>query len=281
MRTIFGVALALSAICGAVALQGVDRVKEITGRLSGLRNVPDDKRGAETKEIALEIRSMPAGARKVGLANSLANLATEGDFGHENLQAVANTLRIALSETPAPMRDGKVAPPYVELASLARYEHVHVEFLDPSYVEANRELDEIEAARHSADFTLNDITGHSWTLSALKGKVVVVNFWATWCPPCRKEMPDMETLYKRFKNEGLVVLAISDETIDKVQPFVSKNDYSYPILLDPGRTVNARFRVDSIPKSFVYDRKGRLVAEAMDMRTKPQMLAMLAKAGLR
>ena len=93
-------------------------------------------------------------------------------------------------------------------------------------------------------------------------------------------MPDLETLYKRFKDQGLVILAISDEDADKVKPFVEERKIKYPILLDPGRKVNELFRIGGIPKSFVYGRDGKLVAHAIDMRTLKQFLEMLGKAGL-
>lgn len=68
-----------------------------------------------------------------------------------------------------------------------------------------------------------------------RGKAVLVNFWATWCPPCRKEMPDLDALYGRFKAQGFVILAISDEPAEKVRPFISAHNYKFPVLLDPGR----------------------------------------------
>ncbi|HUI43423.1 MAG TPA: TlpA disulfide reductase family protein, partial [Terriglobia bacterium] len=106
------------------------------------------------------------------------------------------------------------------------------------------------------------------------------NFWATWCPPCRKEMPDLETLYNRFKDQGFVILAISDEDSSKVQPFIADHHVTYPVLLDPGRKVNGLFEIEGIPKSFVYDREGKLVAQSIDMRTQKQFLEMLSQAGL-
>ena len=115
----------------------------------------------------------------------------------------------------------------------------------------------------------------------LAGEVVLVNFWATWCPPCQKETPDLEALYERFKSRGFVILGISDEDSSKVKPFVAKRKITYPVLLDPGRKVNQLFQINGIPKSFVYDRAGKLVAESIDMRTQRQFLEMLASAGLR
>ena len=137
-----------------------------------------------------------------------------------------------------------------------------------------------EQQRRQADFTLKDLTGKEWTLSQLRGKVVLVNFWATWCPPCRKEMPDLDALYNEFRARGLVILAISDEDTAKVQPFIAEHKYTYPILLDPGDKVNKLMAVEGIPKSFVYDREGKLVAQAMDMRTRNQLLQMLSQAGM-
>lgn len=112
------------------------------------------------------------------------------------------------------------------------------------------------------------------------GQVVLVNFWATWCPPCRREMPDLEALYQHFKKQGFVVLAISDEDERKVKPFIDGNGFTYPILLDPGGKVHQLYDIEGIPKSFVYDREGKLVAQAMDMRANRQFMEMLAQAGL-
>jgi peroxiredoxin len=94
-------------------------------------------------------------------------------------------------------------------------------------------------------------------------------------------MPDIQALYDQFKDKGFVVIAISDEDVAKVKPFIDEHKYTYPVVLDPGRKVNDAYTVEGIPKSFVYDRKGRLVAQSIDMRTRGQFLALLAKAGLK
>jgi peroxiredoxin len=151
---------------------------------------------------------------------------------------------------------------------------------DEQFRAAMKGLEADDRKREHPEFTLQDLSGKTWTFSALRGKVVLVNFWATWCPPCRKEMPDLETLYQRFESKGFVVLGISDEKAAKVDPFIRERKVSFPVLLDPERKVNETFVVQGIPKSFVYDREGKLVAQSLDMRTQKQFLEMLAKAGL-
>ncbi len=90
----------------------------------------------------------------------------------------------------------------------------------------------------------------------------------------------MQALYERFGPRGLVVLAISDEDAGKVAPFVAARKITFPMLFDPGRTVNQLFAVEGIPKSFLYGRDGKLVAQAIDRRTSRQFLEMLKLAGL-
>jgi peroxiredoxin len=243
--------------------------------------LPDDVRGQATKKLAIEIRQLPVTPNKLRLANSLAMLSTEGDFGHDMLQEVATTLAAALREQPLPAEKAQPPRPYVELAELVRYEHVQATLDDPQFAAAVSKIEADNVRREQADFTLTELSGKTWTLKEQRGKVVVLNFWATWCPPCRKEMPDLEALYQQFKDQGLVILAISDEDAGKVQPFVAQQKVTYPILLDPGRKVNELFQIEGIPKTFVYDRNGKLVAQSIDMRTRRQFLEMLAQAGLK
>jgi peroxiredoxin len=254
--------------------------KPIVDKLHGLRKLPDDVRGNANKELALQISRLPAVPNKVLLAFSLASRSTEGDFGRDSLQAVTTTLADALREQPQPDEKGEPAAAYMELAQLERYEHMQVSLDAPAYKAAMAKLVADDQHRQQADFTLTDLQGKSWELSSLHGKVVLVNFWATWCPPCRKEMPDLEALYQRFQNQGFVILAISDEEQAKVKPFITEYKISYPVLLDPGRKVNDLFQIEGIPKSFVYDRDGKLVAQSIDMRTREQFLQMLGQAGL-
>ncbi|HLM80008.1 MAG TPA: TlpA disulfide reductase family protein [Terriglobales bacterium] len=274
----------------------------LADQIHGLRSLADDVRAGTTKDLALKIRKLPATENKLRLAVGLAGLSTEGDFGHDTLQEGATTLAETLRERPVPWAEPKdsetgskaaarePAYPYIELASLVRYEHVEVSLHDVSlndndnndeqFRAAMARLEEDDREREHPQFALQDLSGKTWTFAELRGKVVLVNFWATWCPPCRKEMPDLETLFERFSSKGLVVLGISDEETAKVEPFIRERKVSFPVLLDPGRKVNEMFVVEGIPKSFVYDREGKLVAQSIDMRTQKQFLEMLGKAGL-
>jgi len=252
-----------------------DREKPIVEQLHNIRNLPDDVRARTTKDLAIQIRQLPSAPNKLRLAVGLAGRATEGDFGHDTLQEVATTLADAIKEQPPKKQDA-----YLELASLVRYEHVNASLDSPEFAAAMAKLEADDQHRNEANFTLTDLHGKTWTLRDLRGKVVLVNFWATWCPPCRKEMPDLETLYRRFGPQGLVILGISDEEAAKVKPFIEQQKVTYPVLLDPGRRVNELFQIEGIPKTFIYDREGKIVAQSIDMRTQKQFLEMLGKAGL-
>jgi peroxiredoxin len=256
-----------------------DPEKPLIQQLRGLRALPDDVRARTTKDLALKIRELPKTENKMRLAQGLANLSTEGDFGRDTLQEVATTLADALREQPQPDDHGQPDASYIELAQLVRYEHMQASLDVPQFAAAMSKLEADDQRRQKANFTLTDLQGKTWTLSDLRGKVVLVNFWATWCPPCRKEMPDLQALYDNFRDQGLVILAISDEETGKVTPFLAERKITYPVMLDGGK-VHTLFQVEGIPKSFVYDRDGKLVAQSVDMRTRKQFLEMLGMAGL-
>lgn len=251
-------------------------VTAISRRMSELRgNLTDPERGKLAIEVAGQIAGLPAGGNKLNLATGLANLSTEGDLGKQALTAVSATLAGALHENPGQAFD------YIELASLVRYEHVPPPALeDPAEKAGEAVLALRDQVHQTAGFTLTALDGKTYSLAALRGKVVLLNFWATWCPPCRKEMPDMEKLSRTYSDKGLVVLAVSDEPRETVAPFIEKQRYTFPVLLDPDRRVHGAFDVEGIPKSFIFDREGRLAAEAIDARTERQFLELLNQAGL-
>jgi len=124
----------------------------------------------------------------------------------------------------------------------------------------------LRPARQGADFELPLLSGGQVSLSGLRGKVVFLNFWATWCPPCRSEMPSLERLYRRYKDKGLAFLAVDlGEDRDGVAAFVRQNAFSFPVAIDPGEAARD-YGIRSIPTTFILDREGRAVALAIGGR---------------
>ena len=111
-------------------------------------------------------------------------------------------------------------------------------------------------------FTLRNLRGNLEGLDDHAGKVIVVNFWATWCAPCVKEMPSFETLYRRFRSQGLTVLAVSldKDRSAKVQEFVDKYKLSFPVLLDTEGVAEKLYPSFTIPFTYVLDKQGRVAA---------------------
>jgi thiol-disulfide isomerase/thioredoxin len=115
-----------------------------------------------------------------------------------------------------------------------------------------------------ADFTLPKLGGGKITLSGLQGKVVFLNFWATWCPPCRAEMPSMEKLYGRFKSEGLEILAVNLQEEEKtVADFMKKNGLSFSVVLDGSGKIGGTYGVRGIPTTYIIDRESRIIGSVV------------------
>ena len=111
------------------------------------------------------------------------------------------------------------------------------------------------------DFSLPLIGGKQVSLAGLSGKVVFLNFWATWCPPCRAEMPAMEKLYQRFKNDGLEFLAVNLQEDEKtVATFLKANGLNFPVALDRKGQTPSLYGVRGIPTTYVVDRSGVIIA---------------------
>ena len=215
------------------------------------------------------------------MADELCHLVTEGDQGDDALQAVADALAKALAETPVPAKGDQPPMPYFDLAQLGRYEHVNVTLADPLFAKALEILADQDAEIEKADFTLKDLHNKKWTLSELRGKIVMVNFWATWCPPCRAEMANLDAHLHALPVAGSCRFSPSPTrrriTVAQVP---GQTNYHPPVLLDPGGSVHKLFHITGIPKTFVFDREGKLAGVGIDQCTQRQFLDLLAKAGL-
>lgn len=113
------------------------------------------------------------------------------------------------------------------------------------------------------DFTVTDLKGKKTSIKDYRGKVVMLNFWATWCPPCRAEMPSMEKLWNKSKDKNFVILAVSvdqDET-QKVADFIKTNKYTFPVFHDYDGKLSEMFLVRSIPTTYILDKDGVILSK--------------------
>lgn len=120
-------------------------------------------------------------------------------------------------------------------------------------------------ARPSPDFLLPDLKGNVVRLSDLRGKVRLLNFWATWCPPCVKEMPSLERLYRRFRTRPFEVIAVSMDVggVKPVREFIEKGKFTFRVLHDAKGRTEKPFGLRGLPISYVIDHRGRMVAGAI------------------
>jgi cytochrome c biogenesis protein CcmG/thiol:disulfide interchange protein DsbE len=120
------------------------------------------------------------------------------------------------------------------------------------------------------DFTLKTLDGKTLQLSKMKGKVVLVNFWATWCGPCRAEIPDFMEVYNRYNKKGfeIVGIALDNEGWEVVKPYMQKMNINYPIVLGDGPLTVAYGGVDAIPTSFLVDKEGYIIGKRIGLLPK-------------
>lgn len=134
------------------------------------------------------------------------------------------------------------------------------------------------------DFTLTDQYGNSHTLSDYKGKTVFLNFWATWCPPCRREMPEIQMLYEEYSAEedpSVIILGIAapeygnEESVEGISAFLEENSYTYPVLMDEGGTVFMDYGVYSYPTTFMIDKDGNVFGYATGQLSESMMRSII------
>ncbi|TET67520.1 MAG: redoxin domain-containing protein [Dehalococcoidia bacterium] len=115
----------------------------------------------------------------------------------------------------------------------------------------------VEVGNLAPDFQLQNLDGQTVSLGNLQGKPVLINFWATWCPPCRSEMPYIQEVYEEWVNRGLVVLALNiGESSSKVEEFMQNHNLSFIVLLDTKQDIAQRYNITGIPTTFFIDKDG-------------------------
>ncbi|MBS1787799.1 MAG: redoxin domain-containing protein [Acidobacteria bacterium] len=167
---------------------------------------------------------------------------------------MSTTLTVAKTNEPLPDSFFAFAPPA---------DAKEVEKFDSKFAGAADE-DEPETeslvGSDAVSFSLADLNGKQFSMGKLRGKIVVIDFWASWCGPCRETMPHVEKLHKDFKDKGVIVIGINDEEIADAKRFVQKYGYTFPTLMDAEGSVSKQYGIQAIPQTFVIDRDGKIAA---------------------
>src|ERR1017187_5383179 len=194
--------------------------------------------------------------------------------------AVSSNDRMLLSE----LERGTIDSEFRRVDELFQQRDIPFSQPHPSIV-SRRALARLDAAANEiVDFSLTSLDGTAFHLRDLKGKIVLIDFWATWCPPCRDALPALQKIHRDWNSKGVVVLGVDDEPAGVIRSFNLKNGITYPTLLDPDRKVHELFGVDGngqgIPLAVVFNREGRFVGRVPFPHTEDSFLKVLRLAGL-
>ncbi|MCM8768663.1 MAG: TlpA family protein disulfide reductase [Candidatus Omnitrophica bacterium] len=133
------------------------------------------------------------------------------------------------------------------------------------------------------DFSLKSLTGKTVKLSDYKGKVVVLNFWASWCPPCRREIPDFVKVHQAYRGEGVEFIGIAiDEKIEDIKKIVEQNRVEYPIVLGDEKVQSLYGGINAVPTTFFVNQEGRIIRKkigAMNQEELEEIIKSLLKKG--
>ncbi len=165
------------------------------------------------------------------------------------------------------------------IVATAAYENLKDDYEPDSIVVDDEEAeteDEPEQVK-APDFTVYDLEGNEVKFSELVGKPIVLNFWASWCGPCKSEMPDFQKVYEEYKDEIQFVMVNltdgSDETVEKASAFVEEHGYTFPVYYDTKLEAAYAYGVNSVPRTYFIDKEGNLVLQAQGMLSAEKLIS--------
>jgi len=128
-------------------------------------------------------------------------------------------------------------------------------------------------------FSLKDKDGKTYSLESLKGKIIVLNFWATWCPPCRAEIPDFKKVYSEYRDKGVEILGVSldHKGWGVIKPFLEQWEINYPVVLGGAGIARDYGNVRSIPTTFIIDKNGKVVDQHVGAMNEKMLVKMFEK----
>ena len=165
--------------------------------------------------------------------------------------------KVRLTKTKHSSRPGRVQAPFILMIGGLALILIAILLVLTQQTAVTQDVSAVRIGQAVSNFTLTDLNGQSAKLSDYQGKVVLLNIWATWCPPCRAEMPDLQTFYSTHKDQGFVILAINaGDARPDVQSFASSYQLSFPVLLDTQVDVIKHMGIFNYPTSVLIDRDG-------------------------
>ena len=209
---------------------------------------------------------------RAGFADDLIWDANKAGLDRETIRPAVELLVNAAPDSSFPIAD--------EAALLIREYGLNLGQNDPSIQSriALAQLEEALSDRYS--FTLPALDGASASLKDLRGKVVLLNFWATWCGPCRAEKPHPAKHLPRLKDKGFMLMAITDEDPATVRRFVNEYHITLPVFVDRTRSVFDHYVIEGLPKTIILNRQGRVVARPITISDEGELRKVLAAAGI-
>ncbi|MBZ5636942.1 MAG: TlpA family protein disulfide reductase [Acidobacteriia bacterium] len=245
------------------------------GMLIARRDLPLEKRAALIPHAVEALRLIPLPSDELPPAENLLDIvdAVAWTDGSVIKPVVAEYLDVT-------QKTGRHPGQYHWIARDERGGKFALDSDDPSLLAMRTIIDLEEAVLPNYDFTLTDLDGKARRLSEQRGKIVLLNFWATWCGPCRAEMPLLDKTNQDWAAKGLAMFNITDETAETVTSFLRQFKYSLPVMLDNSRKVFDRYDVLGIPRTYILDRSGQIFATLPEAFTEAELDRVLKSAGL-